>query len=55
LAKNQYTFEKRKREIEKKRKNEEKRQRKVDKQEPSSDETAEAPVVQNETQPSPQP
>lgn len=54
VAKNQYTYEKRRRELEKKRKNEEKRQRKLDKQEPSPDETVEAPVAQTETEPSPQ-
>lgn len=45
MAKNQYTFEKRRREIEKKRKKEEKLQRKLDKQEPSPDEIAEAPIA----------
>ncbi len=35
MARNQYSFEKRRREIEKKRKKEEKRQRKLDKREPS--------------------
>jgi hypothetical protein len=54
LAKNQYTFEKRRREIEKKRKKEEKLQRKIDKVEPSPEENAEAPVAQDETQPTPQ-
>lgn len=54
LARNQYTFEKRRREIEKKRKKEEKSQRKLDKQEPSPGEQAEAPVAEAETGPSPQ-
>ena len=58
MAKNQYTFEKRRREIEKKRKKEEKRQRKLDQQDPSAGETAEAPVevpaAEAETQPSPE-
>jgi hypothetical protein len=51
VAKNQYTFEKRRREIEKKRKHEEKRQRKLDKQEPAAEQTAEAPVAESETEP----
>ena len=51
LAKNQYTFEKRRREIEKKRKKEEKRQRKLDKQQPSPDGNAEPPVAEGQIQP----
>jgi hypothetical protein len=54
LAKNQYTFEKRRREIEKKRKKEEKLQRKVDQQEPSPEEPAEAPVAEDLPVPEPQ-
>jgi len=54
LAKNQYTFEKRRREIEKKRKKEEKLQRKADKQEPSPEENAEASVAEDLTPPEPQ-
>lgn len=54
MAKNQYTFEKRRREIEKKRKKEEKVQRKLDQQEPSHEEPAEAPVGEDLTVPEPQ-
>jgi hypothetical protein len=54
LAKNQYTFEKRRREIEKKRKKEEKLQRKLDNQEPSPDENAEASIADYQMPPKPQ-
>jgi hypothetical protein len=45
LAKNRYTYEKRRREIEKKRKNEEKRQRKLDKRTPPPDQNEGAPAA----------
>jgi hypothetical protein len=44
LAKNQYSFEKRRREIEKKKKKEEKEAKKLEKKDPSSDEIAEVPA-----------
>jgi len=53
LAKNQYTFEKRRREIEKRRKNEEKRQRKLDKQSPSPDANVQTPAVEGDSQAEP--
>ncbi len=54
LARNQYSFEKRRREIEKKRKKEEKRQRKLDKQKPSPEGNAEAPGAEDQSPPQPQ-
>jgi len=44
LAKNQYSFEKRRREIEKKKKKEEKEARKVEKKDASSGESADLPA-----------
>lgn len=44
LAKNQYSFEKRRREIEKKKKKEEKEAKKVEKKDTSSDESGDFPA-----------
>lgn len=60
MARNQYSFEKRRREIAKKKKKEEKRQRKLEKKDPQPeaeaaseamplDENAETPAVEEET------
>jgi len=50
LARNQYSFEKRRREIEKKKKKEEKEARKLEKKNLSSDESSDAPAVQGDVE-----
>lgn len=49
LAKNQYSFEKRRREIEKKKKKEEKEAKKLEKRS-SADESPDAPVTEDEAE-----
>lgn len=49
MAKNQYSFEKRRREIEKKKKKEEKEAKKLDKKDSSSDAGPDSPANEGET------
>ncbi len=51
MARNQYSFAKRQREIEKKKKKEEKRERKLGKKDSSPDESPDAPAVEGSAEP----
>lgn len=51
MARNQYSFAKRQREIEKKKKKEEKRERKLGKKDSSPDESPDAPAVEGSGEP----